>query len=377
MRHALVYVVALLIARNAVNGNSRDKLQCKDENNMPVDWYVLYKLPKVQTSSNPLIRKGLAYLYITDATVGTGWQLSARSIATNSSIPGNTLAPLYNDENAEENLWALYNDSPPDAPSIGSYGHTKGVAVVNSGQGFWLIHSVPSFPPAPKAGDLTRPPKSDHLNITGRYDYPQSGTVYGQSFLCVSLDADQFNTIGKQLMYNEIIVYAKNIPDTLAAKYPLLRNATNEKRIKLPPYDDKAVIKSLRSVEFTSFAKGGKWQRELYADFVGPQLQTDLYVQSWQNGPGKLPSICTGRKIYNVKSLIFGAASVDYANTHDHSKWAISATNKTSTHWVCIADINRASTQYSRGGGALCFKQAQLWTHYRNVINDADRCSRA
>ncbi|XP_076675033.1 deoxyribonuclease II [Andrena cerasifolii] len=377
MRHVLVYAVALLIARNAANGNSRDKLQCKDENNMPVDWYVLYKLPKLQTSSNPLIRKGLAYLYITDATVGTGWQLSARSIASNSSIPGSTLAPLYNDENDEENLWALYNDSPPDAPSIGSYGHAKGVAVVNSGQGFWLIHSVPSFPPAPKAGDLTRPPKNGHVNITGRYDYPQSGTLYGQSFLCVSLDGDQFNTVGKQLMYNEIIVYAKNIPDTLATKYPLLRNATNQKRIKLPPYDDKAVIKSLRSVEFTSFAKGGKWQRELYADFVGPQLQTDLYVQSWQNGPGKLPSICTDRKIYNVKSLIFGAASVDYANTHDHSKWAVSVTNRTSTHWVCIADINRASTQYSRGGGALCFKQPQLWTHYRNVVNDVERCSRA
>ena len=391
MRHVLLYAIAVLVACNAVNGNWRDKLQCKDENNMPVDWYVLYKLPKVRTSSNPLIRKGLAYLYITDATVGTGWQLSNRSIGSNSSIPGNTLAPLYNDENGEENLWALYNDSPPDAPSIGSYGHSKGVAVVNSDQGFWLIHSVPSFPPAPKAGDLTRPSKrnltgqttatvrnsSAPLNIKARYEYPPSGTSNGQSFLCVSLDGDQFNTVGKQLMYNEILVYAKNIPLTVAREYPLLWNATNQKRITLPPYDHKAVIRSLGSVEFTSFAKGGKWQRKLYADLVGPQLQTDLYVQSWQNGPGKLPSICTGRKIYNVKSLIFNAAGVDYASTHDHSKWAISVAEKTSTHWVCIADINRASTQMSRGGGALCFKQAQLWAHYRNIINDVDHCSRS
>lgn len=52
-------------------------------------------------------------------------------------------------------------------------------------------------------------------------------------------------------------------------------------------------------------------------------------------------------RIYNVRSLIFGAASVDYANTHDHSKWAISVTNRTSAHWVCIADINRAVNIHS------------------------------
>lgn len=57
--------------------------------------YVLYKLPKVSTSSDPLIRQGLAYLYITNVTVGTGWRLSTRSIGSNSSVPGITLAPLY------------------------------------------------------------------------------------------------------------------------------------------------------------------------------------------------------------------------------------------------------------------------------------------
>lgn len=39
-----------------------------------------------------------------------------------------------------------------------------------------------------------------------------------------------------------------------------------------------------------------KFCSDLYGDFVAPQLQTDLYVQSWLNGRGKLPSICTRRK---------------------------------------------------------------------------------
>lgn len=57
---------------------------------------MLYKLPKIQTSSNPLIREGLAYLYITNVTIRTGWQLSTRPISSSNSIPGITLAPLYN-----------------------------------------------------------------------------------------------------------------------------------------------------------------------------------------------------------------------------------------------------------------------------------------
>lgn len=51
-------------------------------------------------SSNPLIRSGLAYLYITNKTVAKangGWQLSTKKISDKNSIPGNTLTLLYND----------------------------------------------------------------------------------------------------------------------------------------------------------------------------------------------------------------------------------------------------------------------------------------
>lgn len=371
---ALCRAITWLIICNAVNGDLRDQLQCRDENNLPVDWYVLYKLPKTSTSSNPLIREGLAYLFVTNRTIETGWRLSTKSIGIVTSIPGLTLAPLYDQKNEENTMWTLYNDSPPDAPTVFKYGHTKGVVIVNSKQGFWLIHSVPGFPPVPKGGELKRPPKRENVTIQGRYAYPESGTIYGQSFLCVSLGSDQFNTVGKQLMYNEISVYTKNIPDSLGKQYPALRNATDQRRIKTAPYNNKETILSLGSVNFTSFAKGSKWQKDLYADFVAPQLQTNLYVQSWLNGRGKLPSTCTRIKVYNVKSLKFEAANIDFSSSRDHSKWAITVTNKTTTHWVCVGDINRADTQYSRGGGAMCFKQPRLWIDYRNAVNDVEPC---
>lgn len=93
------------------------------------------------------------------------------------------------------------------------------------------------------------------------YDYPSSGTNYGQSFLCISVDGDQFDLIGQQLMYNQIIVYKRNIPVTFAAAFPVLTDAANQKRIRQAPFISKMLLKSSGGVEFVSFAKSDKWQK--------------------------------------------------------------------------------------------------------------------
>lgn len=46
--------------------------------------------------------------------------------------------------------------------------------------GFWLVHSVPKFPP----------------HLQDGYGYPDSGMMFGQSFLCITLDYKYFNVIG-------------------------------------------------------------------------------------------------------------------------------------------------------------------------------------
>lgn len=72
----------------------------------------------------------------------------------------------------------MYNDEKPDGPTSSSKGHTKGVLLFDTSSGYWLVHSVPKFPP-PNA-----------------YDYPDSGRTYGQSFLCVSFSYKQLKAIG-------------------------------------------------------------------------------------------------------------------------------------------------------------------------------------
>ena len=365
MRHVLVYTVALLIAQHAVNANAADTPHCRDENNLPVDWYALYKLPKLPHNSNPLIKTGDAYLFMTDRTVGQGWQLSTRSIGAANSILGNTLAPLYNNvpQNNGAILWALYNDEPPVSGSQWATGHAKGVVMVDNDLGFWLIHSVPTLA---------------SVSNGVPFNYPTSGKVYGQNFLCVSLGSDQFDTVGKQLAFNEIRTYAVNIPSALRTKYPSLVAATGNKRKYNQPYYNKAIIRSLNHTQFVSFAKARNWNSDLYDDFVAPVLQTNLYVQSWLKTGDPIPSICSNRNIYNVDNGTYVPANAYYPSSRDHSKWATSdnaAQNPaTSMNWVCSGDINRAYSQRKRGGGTLCFQHPTAWRNYDQLIYSIDFC---
>ncbi|XP_076681062.1 plancitoxin-1-like isoform X2 [Andrena cerasifolii] len=366
MRHVLVRAVALLIAHSAVNAIP-DTPQCRDENNMPVDWYGVYKLPKLTDNPNPRIRTGEAYLFMTDQTVDQGWQLSNRTIGAADSILAKTLAPLYSNENNAEILWALYNDDPPVNRSQWAPGHAKGVVMVNNNRGFWLIHSVPKFPSFSASGyDIP-------------FSYPENGLKNGQSFLCVSLGSNQLDTVGKQLSYNEIRTYAKNIPGTIGPLYLALVAATENRRIYNPPFTSKVVIKSLNLAEFTSFAKAKNWNNDLYDNYVAPELQTSLYVQSWLNTGDPLRSKCNGFNVYDVQNGTYARADVYYPSTKDHAKVATSDNNNPnkpgSINWICVGDINRTYSQRDRGGGTLCFQHRKAWENYGQLIYAVDlRC---
>jgi deoxyribonuclease II len=176
-----------------------DRLGCRDESGNMVDWFYLYKLPnefdrKAETVEQS--NSGLNYLFITASS--DRWTLSQRLINESNSMPGLTLSPAYHKNN--DNFVMMYNDEPPNGATDGSRGHTKGVVVANDISGFWLIHSVPKYPPALEEG---------------RYDYPHTGTIYGQSFLCISFTGDQMGTVGKQLAFNEPHFYSSHVPEYL------------------------------------------------------------------------------------------------------------------------------------------------------------------
>lgn len=348
-------------------------LRCLDHQGQEVDWYILYKLPMAKSAvTGDMVDEGRSYAYFTSETAQAGWQLSSLPIDDQASIPGRTLAPLYS-KSRQRLAHVLYNDEHPGGNTSFTGGHTKGVVAFDEREGFWLIHSVPKYPP-----ELT-----DHAT----YDYPHTGHRYGQSFLCVSFrTADSADIIGSLMMVNAPFVYSTFVP-TWAQKYPRLVAASQRKHIRKPPFFAVASLKSLQGVDFTAFAKYTKFGKDLYADLVAPALRTNLLVESWPNGPGKMNSSCSNKfHVMNVDELDFRGIvdkkkhEVDFTTRHDHSKWAVStnmAVHGQRLDVVCIGDINRMETQKKRGGGTMCFQNPAAWKSFTTLIKNIEVCPTA
>lgn len=131
---------------------------CRNHLNERVDWFIVYKLPHVPKSIDPYIANGTGYIYLDSSSSLDHWHVSSESIASSLSLTGLTLQPLYK---SNKNSFMFYNDQPPNHPLTLIYGHSKGVLAFQdeTQTGFWLIHSVPHFPPTIEQG----------------YGYPNSG----------------------------------------------------------------------------------------------------------------------------------------------------------------------------------------------------------
>lgn len=80
----------LILAIFAFSGGSA-QIGCRDENNNLVDWYYLYKLPKVLGKT-----VGLEYVFITSSSGNeSAWSQGRFTINSSDSLPGKTISQLY------------------------------------------------------------------------------------------------------------------------------------------------------------------------------------------------------------------------------------------------------------------------------------------
>src|SRR5262249_37333157 len=121
----------------------------------------------------------------------------------------------------------------------------------------------------------------------------------------------------------------------------------------------------------------------LFACLVQGDLHADFFWQSWPEGPKKTdPSYCGWPKVAYDSSVIGGMAAkkpngklLTWKKGADHSKWGIADDTHDASKWVCVADMNRATTQWQRGGGALCFVQPELHATLQASVATYDSCS--
>lgn len=309
----------------------------RNEIGEPVDWFLIYKTPKLDGGVQSDAASGYGYAYA-DADNPTPGR-SIYSLDSTSGAIHSTLAQLQ-EEGAS---YILYNDERPDGkPDNGELGHTKGVLCWDSqsNTGFWLLHSWPLFP------------------VIGAVHAPTP--IYGQTFLCLSLDVASMEQIaGQMLSHHEPQVYCS--ANVLGGSF-LGDLAAGHLTSKPAPSFDVLDAKTCAGMPFKVLAKNRQWGGD-YWNQAEVELEVSMNVETWIRGP-VAPILDTDgvHKSFDIKYINLGALGMHYAwpETADHAKWGISA--DPANPWVLIGDINRMISQRKRGGGGIAFRSLPLWS---------------
>lgn len=346
--------LALLVVIGAVGIDG--SLSCMDQDGKAVGWWVMLKNPIISGSSDPLLQEGYGYLYA-DANNPT---LTYPQMSLNDTDGAlyRTLHYIYS--KSSSTAYYLYDDEHPDGSKYDSFGHTKGCVALNSEEGFWLIHSVPRFPVFPGPS---------------QFFFPEDEAKYGQSFLCLSLTTSDINTVAGLQLIDKPSVFASSLTNPVSSAAPNVVSLVGGKSWVTTPTNTSEVVTTSDGTDFIVFAKNSEWNSELYEYAVAPELEADLYVESWMDGVGPLPSYCKPKytwDVQDVRKLAFpGDADFAWLETQDHSKWAVT---QDGAKYVCIGDINRQNGQLSRGGGTACQLNPTLWSSFTDLIASADSC---
>uniref|UniRef100_A0A3Q2UYV1 Deoxyribonuclease-2-alpha n=1 Tax=Haplochromis burtoni TaxID=8153 RepID=A0A3Q2UYV1_HAPBU len=222
--------------------------------------------------------------------------------------------------------------------------------------GVWLLHSTPQFPF-----------RRDQNNF-----WPESGLQLAQTFICVTFNYNQFIQIGKHLQYIRAFPFEHDIPDDFHQE---LIDAT--KRVEVPPSSDYQTLRSRGGLSFYSIAKQQLQEPDgdLYHT-IARAVQSHVYVQTWGCQKDRADSDCSDTNhVYNIKTIkkVLGPAST-WSPTKDHSKWCVT-NSESNREWTCIADVNRAQTQYQRRGGALCIVNRDVRNKFWEFAREFDECN--
>lgn len=337
-----IIVMIFCCSRSSAN------ISCMNEAGEPVDWFIIYKLPKYRMGDTG---SGVDYMYL-DSSVAK-WQMSKFMINSSQGAIGSTLNQLYHEKVYKSNssVYALYNDGPPVMKYIQGYGHTKGVLLFDQSQGFWLSHSIPHFPSFPEKG----------------YFYPSSGKVNGQTALCVTYQYEHFIRIAKQLAYLYPRFYNCSVPVAFLADLPQLAQLCEGSKPQLTSNKRVEQLFSVRGEKFVSFVKSEHFVDDIYTGWVAQALGADLLVQSWQRQGHDLPSNCSLPKhTMNIKRIQL-SKSVLFQSYHDHSKWCVSQAYEDQV--ACLGDLNRERAQLWRGGGLICSFNPLIYNAFRQAVD--------
>jgi deoxyribonuclease-2 len=261
----------------------------------------------------------------------------------------------------------LYNDQPDTGTASESYGHQKGVLAAGADlkTGLWIVHSTPHWPAS-----------------TGKsqFYFPEEEIKFGQTFVCMSLDEGELDSIGKQLqltrpyVYHQAGLFSKDQP-SIAAVYPNLAQVLFHEWNTDPGTRIQQLNVGSSTQTFTSLAKNKEWNDDIWEKLVAPHYNTGFLVESWMRGqqlgpycpPSKEFAVVDARTLYVTEDGV----NVTWKETQDHAKWGVSLD---SSYVICVGDLNRMISQRKRGGGVVCFSSRSLCYGMYRSVNSSDIC---
>jgi deoxyribonuclease-2 len=335
---------------------------CLDPDGAPIDWWFSYKFHggtdyAFVSSSAPPLPGGPLHL--------TGLALDA---ATSPLL--RTLQQVVDGRSTLARV--QWNDELPAASpagnasaSSGTSGHTKGVLSAGAGGGFFLTHTLPKFPSLTGSGTV----------------WDGASTLYGQTFLCLTLDAKNVEAAAGALQFVDPYTYDSAVPAGLSGLLPntvALVAGQRQAGTRATP------LQTAGGASFTLYAKSGSTGLDIYEDVLQPAVESDMLVESWLRSP-VMDTYC--RPAYpwdsiNVRELLFvdsGGNNQTWKETKDHAKVAIAAPpgkgfKVAAPGLVCAGDMNRMTSQWARGGGTTCFVNAPLWSSLWYSFVSTDLC---
>jgi len=337
---------------------------CLNDQGKPVDSWIALKQPK-----------GTVYFYYD--SFEKNFYTSPYSL--NDSSGGaltHTVQQLWNKNNKQVN-YVLYNDQVPKGQMpkgqvpieyntgeneslLGQFGHTKGLFAFNDNSGyngFLLTHSIPLYPVGPQSSQ-------EYLGLGS------NAWTYAQNALCLSVSATTLNDLALVFQLNRPQIYESYLSPDSSTTYAHIRDLIDgqysmEKMCLVKPLETRG------KMPFIVYSKTGEWNNDLYSGCVAPSQADSLWVESWIRGSAEGPNCpLDNYDTLDIKSLDFAPLEGHWLETQDHSKWAITETKDT----VCMGDINRMTTQYTRGGGTVCFEDSILHNVLKKATKETDKC---
>jgi deoxyribonuclease-2 len=331
------------------------KFTALSDTGQPVDWWFLYKVPKLAGAGGSGGAVGYEYLYY-DSKLSKP-QVSPNDLRQDKGALHFTLDAVFNSASATTG-WILYNDEKPaDAgggKDNGELGHTKGVIAfdTSNGSALWLLHSWPKYAD-PGAEAMPTP-------------------MYGQTFLCLSINLDTANKLaGQMATYQQPQVYLPHLPASLEKSSPLY---TLSLPLSQTVPGGTSAIDCLTGggLKFRVIAKNREWGKDFWNDLVGPTLGDDMDVETWIRGPIAPILDSDGvHKTFDIKFIDMRPIGGSWAwpESKDHAKWGITKNADSKSPWICVGDMNRMISQEKRGGGTIAFQDSTLWAALKKTDN--------